>query len=323
MSHIFASAVHWQKKKLDDLVAWCSDHRAAEMKKWKKRKKKAAVIPTLILYSLTSAHHLLSDLQIPSWRGGPCPWRDSRTYGGVGAWGSAHHPHPAPRYPSITGHLPQPAPQAWRPHERAHDWAVGLQRWPSKGAELDVKRNRQLYRPTVRSTSAIWTYQQTACRPTFHTFSFCMRPRRLTWGQWVLSHTSCHTKMELTVMRWRSRNPSSPVFVSLIKVRFFFFSSFFWVYFRENPPDVWDITTSRMWIWPFSDFKERASRDSDFIHDPSTLNCPHFLTVLRISTQTCLTLFCFFPLSVYPILCVSLASEYLFFCPSVCENEWI
>lgn len=121
------------------LIGWCSClvlQPPSSRNKWKKD----AVIPTLILCSLTPAHHLLSDLQIPSWRGGPCPWRDSRTYGGVGAWGSAHHPHPAPRYPSITGHLPQPAPQAWRPHERAHDWAVGLQLWPSKGAKLDVKR---------------------------------------------------------------------------------------------------------------------------------------------------------------------------------------
>lgn len=64
--------------------------------------------------------------QIPSRRGGRRPRRDSRTYGGVGAWGSAHRPHPAPWYPSVPGHLPQPTLQTRRPHERAHDWAVGL-----------------------------------------------------------------------------------------------------------------------------------------------------------------------------------------------------
>lgn len=69
--------------------------------------------------------HFHSHLQIPP-RCGRCrPQWNSRTYWGAGAGWRSHHPHPAPWHPPVTGHITQSTLQTRRPHQRAHDGAVG------------------------------------------------------------------------------------------------------------------------------------------------------------------------------------------------------
>lgn len=69
--------------------------------------------------------HFHSHLQIPP-RCGRCrPQWNSRTYWGAGAGWRSHHPHPAPWHPPVTGHITQSTFQTRRPHQRAHDGAVG------------------------------------------------------------------------------------------------------------------------------------------------------------------------------------------------------
>lgn len=209
--------------------------------------------------SFSSTPSLPSLFQIPSWCGGRRPRRDSRTYGGVGARGSRPHPHPAPRYPSVTGHLPQPTPQARRPHERAQDWAVGLLLVRRRGARREGAGLK-----TTDSTAQLCAWLQpsepTSRQPSGRRFTPLYPPHlcgTFTWGQRTFTHTfththtytSCHTEMGLTVWSrapkiWNCSSPPThtPLFCfSSTEVAFLFSSLVLRVRFRKASPDAWDV----------------------------------------------------------------------------------
>lgn len=59
---------------------------------------------------------------------------------------------------------------------------------------------------------------------------------------------------------------------------------------------------------------KELERDSDFMNDPPSLHFPSFLVNFThfSANVSCVNLFVFLFSSVYPIFCVSVASEYLF-----------
>lgn len=68
-------------------------------------------------------------------------------------------------------------------------------------------------------------------------------------------------------------------------------------------------------------FKGRAWKDHRFIKPTFPVLIPQFQPFQRKRVLCVCVCFCFFCTSVYPIICVSVISEYLYFCSLVCENE--
>lgn len=170
-------------------------------------------------------------------------------------WCLGECPSPTPCPPVPIRHRPPPPTN---PPNMATPWeSTWLSRRTAavteQGAKTDVNKQTnkhkkkqkpyQLNHPTVRLTSAIWTYQQTACRATFHTFSFCMKPLSPEWGQWM----SCHTEMGLTVKLMRRRSETSPppyLFLFFVDLRDILVFLFIFEYILGGiPPDFWDTLT--------------------------------------------------------------------------------
>ena len=101
------------------------------------------------------------------------------------------------------------------------------------------------------------------------------------------------------------------LFLSIFQGEFLLISGTRWHYPRAG----WKSDPTSL-VWRDSDFKNNPS---DYHSSPSSVS--------PIPAQTCLVLlffFLFFSSSVYPIFCVSVASEYLFFSVLQCvKNEWI
>lgn len=157
-----------------------------------------------------------------------------------------HHRPPPPTNPP---NMATPWESTWLSRrtaaaETATDWG-----WEG-GLKKKKKKTSATYQfnhPTVRLTSAIWTYQQTACRAMSLFFLYeTTRPKCRTVD------VNTHTWAATLRWDWPSNSCAEDPNFSYLHILFLFlhwfkstfcFSLYFQVYFRENPSYAWDTLT--------------------------------------------------------------------------------